>query len=49
MEQQVKELNERLTEETKRREGAEQQAGEINKQRTRLESEMGQLRQSVKP
>src|SRR5262249_34136399 len=43
----VKRLTETLAEEIKRRQGAEQQTGEIEKKRRELESQLGQLRQEL--
>src|SRR5207253_4665338 len=45
--QQVELLTEALAEETRRREGAEQQAGKFGQQRSDLEVELGQLRQQL--
>ena len=47
VEQQVQRLATALTEETNRREGAEQQASEIVQKRSKLEVELGQLRQQM--
>src|SRR5262249_8867985 len=43
--QQVKRLTESLTAETRRREGAEQQAGETDRQRKELESQLAEAKQ----
>jgi len=42
-------LTETLAQETRRREGAEQQAGEISQRRSDLEAELARLRQELKP
>jgi len=47
VEQQVKGLAEKLAEETRRREGVEQQAGEIGQRRSDLEAELARLRQEL--
>src|SRR5439155_554453 len=47
VEQQVKKLTETLQEETKLRQGAEQQVGEIGQRRSELEAQLGQLRQEL--
>src|SRR5262249_6835118 len=47
IEQQVQQLANALNEESKRREGAEQRAGEIGQQRGALELELGQLRRDL--
>jgi hypothetical protein len=46
VQQQVKRLTEALAQETKRREGAEQQAGEIGQRRSELETELAQNQQA---
>ncbi len=48
VENQVRRLTRSLTEETKRREGAEQQNGEVGKQRNQLEAELKATRQTQK-
>jgi uncharacterized protein with von Willebrand factor type A (vWA) domain len=47
VEQQVNRLTEMLAQETRRREGAEQQAGEIGQRRRELEAQLGQLGQQL--
>src|SRR5207302_11324574 len=47
VEQQVKKLTEALQEETKLRQGAEQQTGEIGQQRSELQAQLEQLRQEL--
>ena len=47
VEQQVKRLTETLAQETRLREGAEQQAGEIGQRRRELEAQLGQLGQQL--